>query len=155
MEYEKTFCSVGSSQFLAWCFGSRDLRDLSAYIAVGIGDAAWDDSPVSPSSGASQLTSELWRVKPCWSGSLDETMFDLNKILWADRSDVLRFVGEFNGTWLKRTFDQGTYVREYGLFINATASTGSGLLVALTHHSRIWWSNQMWLRREAVLDVRG
>lgn len=156
MEYSHSFCSVGSAQFLAWMYGGRDIRDLSPYLAIGVGDEAWDTTPVPVSTDITALTGEIIRIQPQQWSSLDATMFDLGKILYsATDTEMFRFVGELDGHSLSPYKESGLYIREYGLFVNASSDAGSGLLVATVRHSRWWWSANMFLRREIILDVRG
>jgi len=137
-------------------YGGRDMHDLSPYLALGVGDEAWDTTPVPVSTDATALTSEFYRVPPKHWMSLDTTLYDLGKILYsATDTEVYRFVGEFDGRVLTLYKESGIYIREYGLFVNASSDPNSGLLVAVVRHSRWWWSANMFLRREMILDVRG
>lgn len=157
MVYEKAVCDTGAVEFAAWYYSiPRSFLDLRAYMAVGIGDTAWDDAMVAPATTDTALVSEYCRVKPYLQQPLDDTLFDYDKLLYKETGElVFRFVAEFPGSILTNLKQVGVYVREVGLFIDAGDEADSGYLFVVERHPRIWWGAGWTLRREILVDLRG
>ena len=158
MTYTSVVNNTGGTQFTTRLYdGGFEFRKLGLQIAVGIGDDAWDTTPVAPLEYNTILTNEIARVKPYWMGWLDESEYDRNKILWSSaQTKICRFVAKFpKSLFANDTRIQGFDLREIGLFMEARPDANSGLLVTETRHTRWWWDRSFSLRREVILDMRG
>lgn len=157
MTYSKVVCDTGAVEFAAWYYSvPRVWSDLKIYMAIGVGDAAWDDTAVAPTATDTALESEYCRMVPYLKQPLDESLYDYNKLLYKDTGDkVFRFVAEFPGSFLTQWKQTGTYIREIGLFVDATGEADSGYLFVVERHPRVWWGPGWTLRREILVDLRG
>jgi len=149
----------GMAEMFTWQGGynsPEDLRRLRPYIAMGFGDINWDASSPSDVLGTeTTLTSEICRVVPYLYHTLDTVEFDRGKLLDdPSNADIIRFVGEFRGKEILPETSPGSYVREVGLFIQATEEKNSGQLVLLVRHGRVWWDPKFSWRRELIVDMR-
>lgn len=157
MTFSKRVYDMGIWDFVAWYYSDpRSFQDLQVYMAVGIGDTAWDEDPVAPAGTETGLYSEYCRVKPYIQQPVDELMLDAGKVLYKEDGNlVFRFVAEFPGSIIQTLKKTGTYIREIGLFVGASGEANSGSLMVLERHPRIWWGTTFMLRREILVDLRG
>lgn len=122
------------------------------YFALGAGDSAWDNNPVSKPVTQTQLTDETTiTTSRIAVNASDFTLLDpsnnnnvpLNPQAPSSkiRLDVTIGLNEGIGT-----------LREFGLFGNATVAKDSGIMFNWITHPKIDKDNQLVINREIILD---
>lgn len=136
--------------------GVEDVPKLMASIAVGRGSSDWDAPGADAMTGTeTSLEDEVYRTAAYLVHPLDSAQLDQGKLLHDPSSaSVMRFVAEMDGNSAFPRSISGTYLREYGLFVHAGASSDSGLLAVLVRHGRVWWDSAFCRRIEIVVDMR-
>jgi hypothetical protein len=157
MEYVSTPCESGMVEIaavLAAGYSDEAFRSLRAAMVVGRGDSDWDALGLgSPGPSLSSLESEVARVRLCSVHLVDAESLDLGKVLYTDSyNGALRVVAEFSGESVLG--DGGTYLREFGLYVNADDGADSGDLAVAVRHSKVWWDARARLRKEIIVDAR-
>ena len=133
---------VALAQLLAKDASSLFTGDL--YHAFGIGDGAWVD-PSSPAVSVSALYSESFRKQP----------YNAEQI--TSGTGVFAVGGFYNAMKIMTLldFDEcNVTIREHGLFVNATVTSGSGLMYNLVYHNAIVKTTAIQLVRYLEIYVK-
>lgn len=115
------------------------------WVALGRGDP----NVLGVTTPSSTLSNIVAATPVCWAGYLDEDMYAFNHILHSESETYTILVR----AKFPSSLSPNAYIREMALYIGGNCKLGTGDVLAVINHSRIWWDKNAQFQREIILTL--